>query len=187
MEKLLAIIAIVFMFFMVAFIRLYGCATVPVIDPVEITGTISCPYADDITCQKCHTWKKEVANWHNPETGKLGKVEIILPENVDIDFNTGQTVIINPDSLGKDWICENVFYKFSDDLYTLQTLYDRWSLSHLPPPPPLALINMIYYPSLNSKIPDEIRYWIYRKGVPVEVDKEESDLYIDGLRGGVRI
>ena len=42
------VIAIIFMFFMVSFIRLYGCVTAPIINPVEITKAITCPIADDI-------------------------------------------------------------------------------------------------------------------------------------------
>ena len=177
MKKLLAI-AIVFMFFMIAFIRLYGCSSVPIINLTEITKTISCPFADDINCQKCHTWKKEIIDWHNPETDKVGKVEIILPEGVDIDFNTGQTIIINPNSSSKDWICENVFH----DSYSISVLYNKWNLSYLPPTPPIALINIIS--SNGTKV---FKYWIYKNGVQVEVDKKEADLYIVGLRSGVKI
>ena len=183
--KLSLIIAIIFMFFMVSFIRLYGCKTASVINPVEITKAISCPIADDITCQKCHAWKKVIADWHNPETGRLGKLEIILPEDIDIDFNSGRTFIINSTSPGKDWICEHIFYRFSDGLFAVQTMYNHWSIASEPPMPPLALTNHVYQ-SLDNEEPMIAQYWIYQNGVPIPAKKSDFTLYILSLHGGVQ-
>lgn len=163
-----------------------GCASMEASrPPPDITRAISCPVADDITCQKCHDWKKIITDWHNPETNKLGKVEIILPEIVEIDFESGHTYIINADLPSGDWICENIFYQF-DDSVEIQILYNRWSISSHPPIPPIAL-HIETYISLDSEIPIESHYWIYRNGVPKEVDQNEFELFILSLKSGVGI
>ena len=162
-----------------------GCVkTKPV--PSDITSTISCPIADDIKCQKCHGFKKSISIWYNPVTEKLDKAEIILPIGIEIDFKMCvDTTIVNSQG-GKDWICRHTFKSFKEKYRAVQVLYNRWGLSGALPSPPLAIIQIITFKPYSDDSIGEASYWIYRNGVPIEVEQDEFDLYIMSLKGGVK-
>ena len=155
-----------------------GCSSIKVNPPPDITRTVSCPIADDITCQKCHTWKKVVAPHYDPN-GKLNHFEMILPSGVDIDFAKMDSAnVINPKSPGTTWVCQYVFLGLDqDNARIMHIIYSKYGVSYRPPNPPLCLIQV----SRDQKL-----FWIYHNGVPVEVEKAEFELYILSLKGGVK-
>ena len=183
MKKLLAI-AIVFMFFMVAFIRLYGCATAPIIIPEAVTRVATCSFADGIDCLKCHDFRTVVAPWYSPD-GKLNHFEIILPEGVDIDFSLMTHVrSVNPKSPVEDQVCRIVFSEFVKEtgLWTIHVIFNKFSAWGSPPLPPLALVRVISADPSTKDVQSDRLFWIYNgKGMPEQVTEEEMDLYIESL------
>ena len=179
MKKLLAI-AIVFMIFIVAFIRLQGCASIP-----DITGVPTCGKGNGVSCLKCHDFRVDVVPWYD-SIGNTGHVEVILPEGININWNyITNSYVVNPKSDGRDWVCRHVYAVYEKGIWTVQILYNRWSDSNQPPAPPLCIAQIVSRnPSdATGTVPADKLFWIYRRGMPEQVTENEIDLFILGLSG----
>ena len=183
MKRLLAV-AIVFMIYVYLFIRLFGCAPTPIAKP-DVTGVPTCGKGNGVSCLKCHDFRVVTVPWHDSENNTK-YVEIILPEGVDIDWESSrQTIVINPERVSTDWVIRNVFVRADPEtgLWIINVIYEPWCEADKPPMPPLCLVQ---YTTDNPSVPGimlDTWFWIYRRGMPEEVTEDEIDLFILGLSG----
>jgi len=168
----------------------YGCANIEVVKAdQDVIKTPTCSFADGIDCQKCHDFYIAVAPFYNPDK-TIHYFEMILPEGVEIDWATmTYSDILNPKSKGADWVTKYIFSAYDEDtgVWTLHIIYNHWNQAYAPPKPPLALVRVISQNPSNMLVEANRQFWIYSRGMPIEVTEGELDAWLWAVKTGERV